>query len=863
MERAADAAACADGLDLPVGLCEAERRAVEMELVFPIPETSHPRLGEAPADDAAAPFRAGRGFVQGVVDLVFEHGGRTYFVDWKSDRLAAWDDEAIRRHVDEHYALQAQLYALGVLRLLDLRGEDDHERALRRPALLLPARHGPARRRRLLRAAELARAARLGGRAARAHELGGELSGGWTPHGVLGAGAAPAPALPPFPPDVVEAAAAQDLGPEIVHLAWELARLASPVDAGEGRALLLLALSVLAAQRDGSTRVPLDAGGPLAALLASLGASDGDRRAATALLGSAAAGEPRLRTCSARRGPARRATTARCCAPTTTSTPSVCGSSSAAWWRACASCSRRRSPPTRRRWRRRSPTSAPAPPATAPASPSRSPTSRRPPCAPPSAAGSPPSPAARAPARPGSSPRCSVSSPVWATRRWARSPSPRPPARRQTGCRARCARRSPQSPIPPTADAALLAAPLAASTLHRLLSYSPSGEYFRRHERNPLAERLVIVDESSMLDLTLAERLLRSLPAAGRLVLLGDARQLPSVEAGAVFRDLVTAARGSGRVAVLTRSWRMDPGDPAGSSILALAESIAAGSSPRSTRLDLREDAGALAFSGAEMLLSPPTPIAAFLERWWQHQHSRLSDWGELVTRVWSATSGAIDEGEAGELARLFAHYESTRLLAPTRGWSGGVGVAAINAWFRSALLRALELAPPRRDGGDADQPLAGEPVLVTRNDYRRALFNGDHGIVLDVTAEGAAATPMAVFRGAGGGFRALPLAALRGHLEPAWASTVHKAQGSEYDAVAVILPSADTRLLTRELLYTAVTRARRSVTLVGTVERLDEAVARAVERWSGIAEALTPAAPEPVTTSTKARSQLALPFPD
>ena len=118
-----------DGLSLPVGLCEAERRAVEMELVFPIPEGWHPRLGELPVEDESrAPFRAGRGFVQGVVDLVFEHGGRTYFVDWKSDRLAAWDGEAIRGHVAEHYALQAQLYALGVLRLLELRGAEDHER---------------------------------------------------------------------------------------------------------------------------------------------------------------------------------------------------------------------------------------------------------------------------------------------------------------------------------------------------------------------------------------------------------------------------------------------------------------------------------------------------------------------------------------------------------------------------------------------------------------------------------------------------------------------------------------------------------------------------------------------------------------
>ncbi|HEV8629653.1 MAG TPA: UvrD-helicase domain-containing protein [Thermoanaerobaculia bacterium] len=116
-----------DGLALPLGLCEAQRRAVEMELVFPIPEDWHPRLGEAPPAGGEAPFRAGRGFVQGVVDLVFEHGGRTYFVDWKTDRLASWSAAALGAHVDASYALQARLYALGVLRLLGLAGPADHE----------------------------------------------------------------------------------------------------------------------------------------------------------------------------------------------------------------------------------------------------------------------------------------------------------------------------------------------------------------------------------------------------------------------------------------------------------------------------------------------------------------------------------------------------------------------------------------------------------------------------------------------------------------------------------------------------------------------------------------------------------------
>lgn len=725
------------------------------------------------------------------------------------------------------------------------------------------------------------------------------MRGEWTPHGVLGGDAvaeagpqspaAPASAaasmLPPFPGDVVDAAAALDLGPELVHLAWELARLASPANVEEGRGLLLLGLAVLAAQRDGSTRVPIDAAGPLRQLLASLNADEDDQRTAVSLLDAAAASEPRLRPLFGQARPDQegdyrpllrvgdhlyaqrlwqleRRVVARLrellAAPFAVDTSAVDTALADLRARPAHDAAGRAVPLTDEQeaavraaleGRLTAITGGPG-------------------------TGKTWIVAAllRVIARLGDPPRVEVA---------LAAPTGKAADRLQGSLRAALAAVA----DPSEADAELLASPLAASTLHRLLSYSPTGEYFRRHERNPLAERLVIVDESSMLDLTLAERLLRSLAPGGRLVLLGDARQLPSVDAGAVFRDLVAAASGSGRVAVLTRSWRMDPRDTAGSAILSLANAIAAGSlssaaaastdaapargtrresQPASTSLPERhDDAATLTFSGAEMLLSPPAAIASFLARWWRHQVERLPTWRALVTRTWTATAGAIDESESAELTALFTHHESTRLLAPTRGWSGGVGVTALNAWFRSALLRELDLPPPRRGAADADLPLAGEPVLVNRNDYRRGLFNGDQGLVLPVAAEGAAPVPMAIFRGRTEAFRALPLAALRGHLEPAWASTVHKAQGSEYDAVAVILPAIDTRLLTRELLYTAVTRARRSVTIVGTAERLDQAIARAVERWSGIAEALTPPAPQPLVTTAATRSQLALPFPD
>jgi exodeoxyribonuclease V alpha subunit len=368
----------------------------------------------------------------------------------------------------------------------------------------------------------------------------------------------------------------------------------------------------------------------------------------------------------------------------------------------------------------------------------------------------------------------------------------------------------------------------------------------------------VLVDESSMLDLALAERLLRSLPQGGRVVLLGDAQQLPSVEAGSVFRDLVAAAAGSGRVARLTHSFRMDARDPAGSAILELAAAISTGRSPLSA-IALREDAAAVAFTGAELLSSPPAPLASFLARWWQWRTTSLPGWEALVEREWHAEAGLIVAAELPDLATLFTHHESARLLSATRGWSGGTGAAALNAWFRAALVGALG---ERRRGARSDaQPIPGEPVLVTRNDYRRALYNGDQGVVLRVAAEGEPAAPMAVLRVPGGGFRALPLASLRGHLEPAWASTVHKAQGSEHDAVALVLPAVENRLLTRELLYTAVTRARHSVVVVGTADRLAAAAARAIERWSGIAEALAAETGAPATAAVP-RQQLRL-FPE
>jgi len=175
-----------------------------------------------------------------------------------------------------------------------------------------------------------------------------------------------------------------------------------------------------------------------------------------------------------------------------------------------------------------------------------------------------------------------------------------------------------------------------------------------------------------------------------------------------------------------------------------------------------------------------------------------------------------------------------------TRGGFGGADRINAELGRRAAADAGLPAPPP-------GALLPGTPVMITRNDYDRGLYNGDQGVVLSVVpGNGGAATLAAVFPVAGA-LVPFPLPALDGALAIAYASTVHKAQGSELDRAALILPDADLPLLSRELVYTAVTRVRRSIAVVGRRALLEQAVARPLERSSGLAERM--AARSPVRT--------------
>jgi exodeoxyribonuclease V alpha subunit len=353
---------------------------------------------------------------------------------------------------------------------------------------------------------------------------------------------------------------------------------------------------------------------------------------------------------------------------------------------------------------------------------------------------------------------------------------------------------------------------------------------FRHHAGNLLPIDVLIVDEASMLDLALATQLFEALPMSARVVLVGDKDQLAAVESGAVFAELC-AAPGfrAERVKLLAKLCcvRAEVIQAPGTAVAAvLADSVVwlrqnyrfAGDSPIG-RLAAEINAGDAAAALARLRSSDPglnwiddggmTPSAASVDaicaQYAPYLHAFRSD-----------------EPDPGVVTAAFGRF---RTLCAVR--DGSRGTHAINrmvsAWFRRELRHPW-------DPGAASDWYPGRPVIVLRNDYVLRLFNGDIGIVLP----DAGGNLMVYFPDPDGGYRAIPPVRLPEH-ETAFAMTVHKAQGSEFDAVWVMLPAEPNRVLTRELLYTAVTRARLRVLVMSGADVVESAIRTATDRVSGL----------------------------
>ncbi len=375
------------------------------------------------------------------------------------------------------------------------------------------------------------------------------------------------------------------------------------------------------------------------------------------------------------------------------------------------------------------------------------------------------------------------------------------------------------------ADEVRTALPTAASTLHRLLGVRRGSSRFRHHAGHPLDTDLVVVDEVSMVDLPLMARLLDALPAHARLVLLGDRDQLASVEAGNVLAAICVAA-GTGIVspqraamveAVTGTTLPADAGAPRfADAVVELQRSHRFGADSGLGQAAARVRAGDA--DGLLDGLRDGVFAGVTLDA-----EAAVRPWETLVERHvarFAALAACPDPSVA--LERAAEH----RVLTALR--EGGTGSRALNAAFEQALRQRAGVAPEQ-------SWYAGRLLLVTRNDYGVELYNGDIGIVMP----DATGTLRAWFPAADGGVRALALSALP-ECESAWAMSIHKSQGSEFDAIDIVLPPGPARVLGRELLYTAITRARGRVNLVATVEVLRQAVQRSTRRFSGLADRLS-----------------------
>lgn len=389
-----------------------------------------------------------------------------------------------------------------------------------------------------------------------------------------------------------------------------------------------------------------------------------------------------------------------------------------------------------------------------------------------------------------------------------------------------------------------------SATLHRVLRSQPGGG-FHHGEGNPLPYKAVIVDEASMIDLALMERLVAALSEEARLVLIGDPDQLPSVEAGQVLTDLLSAASAGGAgggeggegappaargIAKLTRSYRVDAGD-AGKAILTAAAAVLAGEAKRlgpgrGERLAaVRHKPSEVTGSGVEFLQADAAGALAWVEHWWQRRWQAIE---EAARREYRRVAGRWEGDDEARLASLLAAHEASRLLAVTR--SGTLGSQAISARCHQRVLAEASVE-------GAPEFLPGEPVIQTRNDYARGLWNGDQGVVVRVVDDDGQQHYRVVFRRVVDDrveLAPFPIDALRGGLELAWAMTVHKSQGSEFGQVAVMLPEADLPIVSRELVYTALTRARGSAVVVGDAGVLGDGGARKAVRSTGLGLRLT-----------------------
>jgi len=385
-----------------------------------------------------------------------------------------------------------------------------------------------------------------------------------------------------------------------------------------------------------------------------------------------------------------------------------------------------------------------------------------------------------------------------------------------------------------TPDAVKAAIPDNATTIHRLLGSLENSPYFRFSKGNPLPFSLVVIDEASMVDLPLMSKLVQAMPTEARLILLGDRDQLSSVEAGAVLGDICGIGERrpysfdfAGTLKAIT-GYDVHTGSDTGSMpgmqdcIVELKKNYRFEKDTGISRACSEVNSGNS--QGAMSILRSGT----YSDISWSDikgQNDVVSAVREIVNNRFKNYLKAADLHEYSN--NILDSFEEFRILCAVR--KGPFGVVALNR-IVERILRESNLIKPEGEW------YSGRPIMITRNDYNLRLFNGDVGIILP--DYGQDNELRAFFRDAGGNTRKFPPIMLPEH-ETVFAMTVHKSQGSEFESILFILPDYDSPVLTRELIYTGITRAKKHVEIWGSEGIFRAAVSRRITRTSGLYDAL------------------------
>jgi exodeoxyribonuclease V alpha subunit len=361
--------------------------------------------------------------------------------------------------------------------------------------------------------------------------------------------------------------------------------------------------------------------------------------------------------------------------------------------------------------------------------------------------------------------------------------------------------------------------PKQASTLHKLLGYQPNSIQFKHNQDNPLPADIVVIDEASMIDIAMMAKLFAAVPKEATLILVGDKDQLSSVEIGSVFTDICNGLQNTNKLITLQKNWRFSNDSGIGQ----LSKCINKGDADVALSI-LESDVHSDCCLISPSTITPPKIPKLLIEPWLDY------------FKVLNHSSSTLDE--------IFSAFNEYRVLCALR--RGLNGSQLLTDRIETEITKLSYIKKNQQTARTSSSWYHGRPIMITQNSYSRGLYNGDVGIALLVDKQIKVFFPNSNQSPDDdnmnqGNYKSFAPVRLPAH-ETTWAMTIHKSQGSEFNQVALVLPDEVMPLLTKQLIYTGVTRAKKQVSIIVEADILNAGIKIEASQATRVGEALSSA---------------------